>query len=105
MRTSYLFSVVAFLAIAATAEAHPAPFSFLDLRIDEAGVSGSLTIHDLDAVHELGLTGEAAHLDPARARASAAKLGEVARRERALLITGHDPEAWAELKHAPDYYE
>jgi hypothetical protein len=38
-----------------SAEAHPAPFSFLDLLIDEAGIRGSLIVHDLDAAHDLSI--------------------------------------------------
>ena len=40
-----------------TAAAHPAPFSFLDLRLEAGRVTGTLTVHDLDAAHELGLAG------------------------------------------------
>jgi N-acyl homoserine lactone hydrolase len=46
-----------------------------------------------------------AHVDPPRGQASARKLADIAKRERAVLITGHDAAAWAELKHAPDFYE
>jgi hydrogenase/urease accessory protein HupE len=37
------------------AEAHPAPFSFLDLLIGERGIRGSLIVHDLDAAHDLSI--------------------------------------------------
>ena len=47
--------VTALVGWAAVAAAHPAPFSFLDLRIDGGRVAGTLTVHDLDAAHELGL--------------------------------------------------
>jgi hypothetical protein len=40
---------------AGSAEAHPAPFSFLDLVLDSGGVRGSLIVHDLDAAHDLGI--------------------------------------------------
>lgn len=43
-------------------------------------------------------------VDPIRGRASGHKLAELAQRENGLLITGHDPVAWSELRHAPDYY-
>lgn len=43
-------------------------------------------------------------VDPARGRASGHRLAEIARRERGLLITGHDPAAWAALKMAPHAY-
>jgi hydrogenase/urease accessory protein HupE len=35
--------------------AHPAPFSYLDLQLDDSGVRGALVIHDFDAAHELGI--------------------------------------------------
>ncbi len=37
------------------AAAHPAPFSYLDLRIDTTGLEGSLTLHDFDVAHDLGV--------------------------------------------------
>jgi N-acyl homoserine lactone hydrolase len=37
-------------------------------------------------------------------RASTRKLLDLAQREAALIIYGHDPEQWRTLKHAPDYY-
>jgi hydrogenase/urease accessory protein HupE len=40
---------------AATAAAHPAPFSYLDVRLTGGAVSGSLVLHDLDVAHELAL--------------------------------------------------
>ena len=44
--------VVAILLSAAPANAHPAPFSYLDLRLSAAGVTGTLVVHDLDAAHD-----------------------------------------------------
>jgi len=43
--------------------------------------------------------------DPDEAKRSAHRLKELADREGALLITGHDPEQWAELRLAPGFYE
>lgn len=50
---------------AAVADAHPAPFSYLDLRLNAGGVSGTLVVHDLDAAHDLGITQAESLLDPA----------------------------------------
>jgi hypothetical protein len=47
--------LLAALASVTTASAHPAPFSFLDVRLDGTRLEGWLTVHDLDAAHELGL--------------------------------------------------
>ncbi len=75
--------VAAVLGCAALAAAHPAPFSFLDVRLDAGRVTGTLTVHDLDAVHELGLPDAAALIDPgATARHGAALADLLGRRLR-----------------------
>ena len=45
-----------------------------------------------------------AYSDPQAARASAKRLQEMAEREGAMLLYGHDPNQWATLKKAPAYY-
>lgn len=50
-----------------TANAHPAPFSYLDVNLDDSA-HGTLVVHDFDAAHELGLAKPALLLDPAVAR-------------------------------------
>lgn len=60
---------IGLLVWAARADAHPAPFSYLDLHLDAAGVSGSLVLHDLDVAHDLDVTNADSLLD----RAVAAK--------------------------------
>ena len=52
------------LAWALPAGAHPAPFSYLDLHLDAAGVTGSLVVHDLDAAHDLNVTVADSLLEP-----------------------------------------
>ena len=59
------------------AEAHPAPFSFLDLLIDERGIRGSLIVHDLDAAHDLSLEPAEQLLDPTIAESYRARLEDV----------------------------
>jgi hypothetical protein len=49
----------------AAADAHPAPFSYLDLRLNASGIIGTLVVHDLDAAHDLGITEASTLLDPA----------------------------------------
>lgn len=77
MRTT-IRTVVAALCLLAGREAmaHPAPFSYLDLHLDAAGVSGTLVVHDLDAAHDLGVANADSLLDPA-----------VAARYRDALVT------------------
>jgi hypothetical protein len=80
--------VVALLGLATPATAHPAPFSFLDLRIDGGRVSGTLTVHDLDAAHELGLADTAALLDAAAAGRHGAALAALLARRLSVAIDG-----------------
>jgi hydrogenase/urease accessory protein HupE len=39
----------------AGAEAHPAPFSYLDLVLTDRGIDGSLIVHDFDVAHDVGV--------------------------------------------------
>jgi hypothetical protein len=50
--------------VASPASAHPAPFSYLDLHLNAAGVQGTLVVHDLDAAHDLGISAAESLLDP-----------------------------------------
>ena len=52
---------------AVSATAHPAPFSYLDLHLDDSGLTGTLVVHDLDAAHDLGVANADSLLDPAEA--------------------------------------
>ena len=74
--------------LAASAAAHPAPFSFLDLRLEAGRVAGTLTVHDLDAAHELGLADAGALLDPAAAARHGAALADLLARRLRLTIDG-----------------
>ncbi len=48
------------VAGAGRADAHPAPFSHLDVRLDDGGITGTLVLHVVDVAHELELTGAGA---------------------------------------------
>ncbi len=56
--------VLAAILYATGAAAHPAPFSYLDLRLSTGGVTGTLVVHDLDAAHDLGITQADSLMDP-----------------------------------------
>jgi hydrogenase/urease accessory protein HupE len=45
--------------------AHPAPFSYVDIRLSLASVTGTLTVHDFDVGHELGIADPITLGDPA----------------------------------------
>jgi hydrogenase/urease accessory protein HupE len=95
--------LVALLSVATPAFAHPVPFSYLDVRVEGAGASGTLTVHVFDAAHELGIDPPARLVDPALARQQTAALAQVlARRlsfadgDRALALT------WGPLEALPE---
>jgi hydrogenase/urease accessory protein HupE len=71
-----VFLVLA-LCVVSTCRAHPAPFSVLDVYLEEAGLRGVLTLHDFDAAHELGLPDPDALLDASLAQSQRAKLLEI----------------------------
>lgn len=69
----FLFPFLAWWAGALSAFAHPAPFSYVDLRVTATGLEVTLTAHDIDLAHELGepepsRLRDAAFVEAARAR-------------------------------------
>jgi hypothetical protein len=75
---------------AGTAAAHPAPFSYLDLHLDRGAVTGTLTVHDLDAAFELQLTDADALLEPAVARRHGPALAVILTRRLHIRLDGRD---------------
>ena len=53
-------------AIPAPAAAHPAPFSYIDLRLDGATIDLTVTVHEFDAAHDLGVEDARRLLDAAQ---------------------------------------
>ena len=74
--------------MATPAAAHPAPFSYLDLRLAQGAVTGTLTVHDLDAAYELKLSDANALLDPTVARRYGPALIEALTRRLRLQFDG-----------------
>jgi hypothetical protein len=60
--------VSALMLRAAAADAHPAPFSYLDLHLDSSSVTGTLVVHDFDAAHDLDVASPDALLDAGTAQ-------------------------------------
>lgn len=50
-----LLAILVLLASAGYAQAHPTPFSYLDLRVTPEGVDVSLVAHIIDIAHDLGV--------------------------------------------------
>jgi hydrogenase/urease accessory protein HupE len=80
--------VGALLLLARAAEAHPAPFSYLDLSFDAQGGRGSLILHDFDVAHDLGIEPPDRLLDPAFASRHRARLEALASERLRLTMDG-----------------
>ena len=58
-----LLAAVIALCLSLPAAAHPAPFSYLDLRLESRSIEGTLTVHAIDLAHELQIDQPATLLD------------------------------------------
>jgi len=89
--------------IAATAAAHPAPFSYLDLQLDANGVTGTLVIHDLDAAHDLAVANADSLLDPATAMRYREALVALIGPRLSLMLDGRPATiTWGAIDVVPD---
>jgi hydrogenase/urease accessory protein HupE len=100
MRTLAL--LLALLACAAPAAAHPVPFSYLDVRLNASALDGTLTVHVFDAAHDLGVEPERL-LDPSVATLRARAL-EALIASRLSIAAGGRPLTivWGAIEVLPD---
>ena len=72
-----------------SAHAHPVPFSYLDLRLGEGKIEGSLSAHLIDLAHDLNLSPPEVLLDPAIVESKRAELLELIRRGLQVSADGN----------------
>ena len=77
-----------FCALAARVEAHPVPFSFLDLRLEPARIDASLVVHIADLANDLKLDKPEQLLDPAYLNAHAAEIAALLAPRLAVMADG-----------------
>jgi len=90
-RAAWLVAVM--LASAPAVSAHPAPFSYLDIRLSPSAIAGTLTLHDFDIAHELAIA-DAATLGDAAVVARHAAALEALVRARVVLEADGRTLAW-----------
>ncbi|MDP2054108.1 MAG: HupE/UreJ family protein [Acidobacteriota bacterium] len=91
------------LLVGRDALAHPAPFSYLDLHLDAAGVRGTLVVHDLDAAHALAIPSADSLLDPAVAEKHREALVALLAPRLALVFDGQPVMVtWGAIEVVPD---
>lgn len=105
MRAASLLGTLLLLAFAARSDAHPAPFSFLDLQLGPEGVHGSIIVHDLDAAHDLGIDPPDGLLDPAIAATHRAALQALIAGRLRLTMDGEARTLqWTTLEVVPERF-
>jgi hydrogenase/urease accessory protein HupE len=96
-------AVVALLAIAAPVQAHPAPFSFLDARLQGTTLDLAVVVHVFDIAHDLGVEPPELLLDPAVLASKAAAIdATLTPRLRVLLDGAQMPVRWSATEGAAD---
>src|SRR5262245_14595308 len=101
MRAVVLASVL--LLVAETVSAHPAPFSYLDLKLADDGVSGSLILHDFDVAHDVGVDQPEQLRDPAFAARYHDVLTRLMDSRVSILLDGTRASiAWLGLETLPE---
>ncbi|HEY2150053.1 MAG TPA: HupE/UreJ family protein [Vicinamibacterales bacterium] len=61
---SVVIATIAALAASRSADAHPVPFSFVDLRVQPMSIDGTLVVHMFDLAHDLNIDQAERLLDP-----------------------------------------
>jgi len=101
--TIRLVAVLAASLATATVGAHPAPFSYLDVYLDDDSTSGVLVIHDFDAAYELGIEDPADLLAPGVAAARADELEQILDRRLVIALGSARATAqWQGVEVLPD---
>jgi len=103
MRIGAAALALVLVALSSPADAHPAPFSYLDFRINRDGLDGGLVIHDYDVAHDLGIDPPEALRDPAVADKYREQLTRLMHSRMTIAIDGRRVEpAWDQLETLPE---
>ena len=81
--------VAAMVGVSTPAVAHPAPFSFVDLRVQPSAVQVSAVVHIFDVAHDLGIEPVERLLDPAVLAAHDAAIRRLVGDRLALAADGN----------------
>jgi HupE / UreJ protein len=84
-----ILTLLAVCLAAVRADAHPAPFSYLDLRLGDATIDGTLVLHVVDVAHDLQIASPESLLDPATAAATLPRLVGLLRDRMSFQADGH----------------
>ena len=97
-----VFAVVAWTA--APAAAHPAPFSFVDIRVQQTAVDVTIVVHTFDVAYELGIQPPDRVLDPAALGSRSDRLVSLLRDRLRIALDGRPLtiDAWSAAEPLPE---
>jgi hypothetical protein len=75
-------------ALSGPVQAHPVPFSYLDLRLQPGAIEGTLAMHILDVAHDLAVAPAERLLDPAFASSRRDEVAALAAARLRVVIDG-----------------
>lgn len=86
------------------AAAHPAPFSYVDVRVESGAIDVGVVVHIYDVAHDLGVSPMERLLDEAVLRAQAARIQDLLHSRLTLLSDGRPLEGatWSPPEPLPD---
>ena len=103
--TRLVLACAAVLWLAALpADAHPVPFSYVDVRLEGSAINLTLVVHDFDLAHDLGLATPERLLDPASLDSYAAAIVKLLEPRLTVEADGRVlvGQAWAAPEAIPD---
>jgi len=78
------------LSVALPTSAHPAPFSYLDVRLSSSAITGTLVLHDFDVAHELGIPSPDVLLSPTTLQRYSASITSLVESRLRIIADGRD---------------
>ncbi|MGB2714584.1 MAG: HupE/UreJ family protein [Vicinamibacterales bacterium] len=99
-----LWIVAALVAFAAPAAAHPAPFSYIDVRLERGTVEVAIVAHVFDVAHDLGLSNPEQLLDARALSADAPRITSLLAGRVRVIVDGSSIAAtpWSTPEPLPD---
>jgi hypothetical protein len=90
------------LVLAGRAEAHPSPFSYIDLDLRADGVYGTLVVHVLDVAHDMAVSPPERLLDPLFLAQRAAQIEALLGPRLRVQAGGVGEPRWTSLEAVPE---